>query len=98
MLGKYGKSLGMEKKKMMNNLYDLEIINELNKLGVDGANYAIYSSKNFIILMFYIKQFNTISKCSIYVNRNRIREDNIVNLRNEIIEELIYKIKNEKFD
>lgn len=90
--------MGTEKKKMMNNLYDLEIIDKLNKLGVDGANYAIYSSKNFIILMFYIKQFNTISKCSIYVNRSRIREDNIVNLRQEIIEELIYKIKNEKFD
>ena len=77
---------------------DLELIQKLEKLGVDGANYEIHSSKNFVILMFYVKRFHTTFKYSVYINRSRITNDNIVNLRQEIIEELIYKIKNEKFD
>lgn len=76
---------------------DLELIQKLEKLGVEGANYEIHSSKNFVILMFYIKRFNTTFKYSIYINRSRITNDNIVNLRNEVIEELCNKIENNQY-
>lgn len=78
---------------------DLELIQKLEKLRVDGANYEIYSSKNFVILMFYIKRINTIAKYSIYISRNRITNtnDNILNLRKEVIEELCNKIENNQY-
>ena len=76
---------------------DLELIQKLEKLRVDGANYEIYSSRNFVIVMFYIKRINTVSKYSVYISRNRITDDNIVNLRNEVIEELCDKIKNNEY-
>lgn len=76
---------------------DLELIQKLEKLGVDGANYEIHSSKNFVILMFYVKRFHTTFKYSVYINRSRITNDNIVNLRKEVIEELCNKIENNQY-
>lgn len=76
---------------------DLELIQKLENLGVDGANYEIYSSRNYVLVMFYIKRINTVAKYSIYISRNRITDDNIVNLRNEVIEELCDKIKNNQY-
>lgn len=76
---------------------DLEVIQKLERIGVNGVNYTVYSSKNFVILMFYVKRVDTIAKYSVYINRNRIVDDNIVNLREEVIEELIYKIENNQY-
>lgn len=76
---------------------DLELIQKLEKLRVDGAEYKTYSSRNFVILMVYVKRFNTVAKYSIYISRSRITDDNIVNLRNEVIEELCDKIKNNQY-
>lgn len=76
---------------------DLELIQKLEMMGINGANYEIYSSRNYVIVMFYIERINTFSKYSVYISRNRITSNNILNLRNEVIEELCDKIKNNQY-
>lgn len=76
---------------------DLELIQKLEMMGINGANYEIYSSKNYVIVMFYIERINTVAKYSVYISRNRITSNNILNLRNEVIEELCDKIKNNEY-